>query len=55
MEVLSELWGLLVIRIGPCYSSAKKNPKASMGARSLQPCQGHQTPQGHGTRRSGDN
>lgn len=45
MEVLSEPWGLLVIRIGPCYSSAKKHPKASVGARSRQPCRGHQTPQ----------
>lgn len=48
MEVLSEPWGLLVIRIGPCYSSAKKHPKASVGARSRQPCRGHQTPQSRG-------
>lgn len=48
MEVLSEPWGLLVIRIGPCYSSAKKHPKASVGARSRQPCRGHQTPQRRG-------
>lgn len=29
MEVLSELWELLVISIGTCYYSAKKKPKAS--------------------------
>ena len=29
MEVLSELWELLVISIGRCYSSGKKKPKAS--------------------------